>query len=143
VRILNSLLRSRIFSGVAAVMAALALAVATPAGAVAAPGGASGHPLGGHPGFTGHPGHGAFGGHPDGHHGLAGHPHQHRFVGHPGFIRHRGFVGVGPGFAFWPAYPYDPGPAVYPEYWYYCPSAEAYYPYVETCPEAWVPVPAG
>jgi len=27
-----------------------------------------------------------------------------------------------------------------PSYWYYCPSARAYYPYVSQCPEAWVPV---
>lgn len=26
-------------------------------------------------------------------------------------------------------------------YWYYCPSAKAYYPKVETCREAWVKVP--
>ena len=26
-------------------------------------------------------------------------------------------------------------------YWYYCPSAEAYYPSVPTCPEAWIKVP--
>jgi len=25
-------------------------------------------------------------------------------------------------------------------YWYYCASARTYYPYVSTCPEAWVPV---
>jgi hypothetical protein len=28
-----------------------------------------------------------------------------------------------------------------PGYWYYCPSAEAYYPYVTYCLESWVPVP--
>ena len=28
-----------------------------------------------------------------------------------------------------------------PGYWYYCPSAEAYYPYVKYCLDAWVPVP--
>ena len=33
--------------------------------------------------------------------------------------------------------------APYPTYWYYCPSAGAYYPYVSYCPDAWVPVPAG
>jgi hypothetical protein len=27
-----------------------------------------------------------------------------------------------------------------PAYWYYCPSAKAYYPYVSQCPEPWVPV---
>ena len=26
-------------------------------------------------------------------------------------------------------------------YWYYCPSAQAYYPNVQTCPEAWTQVP--
>ncbi|HEV8439773.1 MAG TPA: hypothetical protein VGT40_16920 [Methylomirabilota bacterium] len=26
--------------------------------------------------------------------------------------------------------------------WYYCPSEKTYYPYVQTCPEAWVTVPA-
>jgi hypothetical protein len=29
-----------------------------------------------------------------------------------------------------------------PTYWYYCPSYGAYYPYVTSCPESWVPVPA-
>jgi hypothetical protein len=49
-----------------------------------------------------------------------------------------------------PGYIHTPvvvGPApVYIEprgYWYYCPSAGAYYPYVRACPEPWVPVPAG
>ena len=28
-----------------------------------------------------------------------------------------------------------------PGYWYYCPSAGAYYPAVGSCPEPWVPVP--
>jgi hypothetical protein len=27
-------------------------------------------------------------------------------------------------------------------YWYYCPSAGGYYPYVASCPVPWVPVPA-
>ena len=26
-------------------------------------------------------------------------------------------------------------------YWYYCPSAQAYYPTVKNCPEAWIKVP--
>ena len=34
--------------------------------------------------------------------------------------------------------PLPPPPQVY---WYYCPSAQAYYPSVPTCPEAWVKVP--
>jgi hypothetical protein len=27
-----------------------------------------------------------------------------------------------------------------PSYWYYCREANAYYPYVSTCPGGWVPV---
>jgi hypothetical protein len=27
-----------------------------------------------------------------------------------------------------------------PQYWYYCPSAKGYYPYVVECPEGWRPV---
>lgn len=27
-------------------------------------------------------------------------------------------------------------------YWYYCRSANAYYPYVKSCPEAWEEIPA-
>jgi hypothetical protein len=30
-----------------------------------------------------------------------------------------------------------------PNYWFYCPTAGAYYPYVQQCPEAWVPVAPG
>ena len=79
--------------------------------------------------------------------------------------RHRGgvgvFVGVGPPFwgppypYYWypPPYYYPPAqivveqPTVYvqpetaPPAWYYCPSAQGYYPYVQSCPEAWVKVP--
>ena len=80
----------------------------------------------------------------------------------------RVFVGVGP--AWWgPPYPYwgyySPRYYVYPppavvvqeppvyiaqppaappppqSYWYYCPSAQGYYPSVATCPEAWIKVP--
>ena len=55
---------------------------------------------------------------------------------------------VGDGWYFYPApvYPYPdpyiPPPAVAPSsnYWYYCTSAHAYYPYVTECPEAWTPV---
>ncbi|HET7365160.1 MAG TPA: hypothetical protein VFJ70_16455 [Burkholderiales bacterium] len=36
-------------------------------------------------------------------------------------------------------------PPAYPEresyYWYYCPSARAYYPYVRECPDGWQRVP--
>ena len=55
---------------------------------------------------------------------------------------------VGDGWYFYPApvYPY-PDPYVPPAavslsagYWYYCGSANAYYPYVTQCPEGWKPV---
>ena len=43
----------------------------------------------------------------------------------------------------YPAYPSD-APAVPSEpqqtYWYYCKEAQAYYPYVTSCPGGWVPV---
>ena len=78
------------------------------------------------------------------------------------------FIGVGPAFWWGPPYPYwwyypppyyvyssppvivqqppvyiqqQPPPAPPQSYWYYCPSAQAYYPSVQTCPEAWVKVP--
>jgi hypothetical protein len=50
---------------------------------------------------------------------------------------------------YWPPLPapiVTPAPPVYveptPAYWYYCTSLGAYYPYVSSCPEAWVNVPA-
>ena len=91
----------------------------------------------GHGGFTGHPGAGHFEGHHfEGHHFDGRHDFGHRF--------HGGVIIAAP---FWPVYPYydappayaDPAPA--PTYWYYCPSYGAYYPNVQSCPEAWVPVP--
>jgi hypothetical protein len=51
-----------------------------------------------------------------------------------------------------PVYPYPdpyippsvvaevPPPQPAPQYWYYCPSANGYYPYVMSCPEGWTPV---
>lgn len=73
------------------------------------------------------------------------------------------YIGVGP--FWWPPYPYGwyPGPyysgdppvvvveppPVYiqmppapPQYWYYCAPSQAYYPYVPTCTEPWIKVPA-
>ena len=42
-----------------------------------------------------------------------------------------------------PAAPQTNVPAQPPlQYWYYCDSAKAYYPYVPSCPEAWRTVPA-
>ena len=93
--------------------------------------------------------------------------HAWAWRGHPG-VRARVFVGVGP--IWWgPPYPYwyyppppyyayppspvivqeppvyvrpEPAPAAPPQsYWYYCPGAKAYYPSVQTCAEAWIPVP--
>jgi len=88
----------------------------------------------------------------------------------PGYAwHHRGggavFIGVGPAFWWGPPYPYYPYPPYYyppapviveqptiyvqqpplppatPVYWYYCPSAQGYYPQVQSCPEPWVKVP--
>jgi hypothetical protein len=90
---------------------------------------------GGHPGAAFHHGFG-------GHHGFDGHHHFNR-----GLHGHFG-IGVAPVFPFYYpysyAYPYtyEPYSSPAPGYWYYCPSYGAYYPYVGTCPGAWVPVPA-
>jgi hypothetical protein len=93
---------------------------------------------GGHGGHAGHGGHGHFG------------HHSHVFVG----------VGVGSAVIWDPWWPYPPyayappvvvqaPPPVYIERepspaqgsWYYCPSAKAYYPNVQSCGEPWVAVP--
>jgi hypothetical protein len=83
---------------------------------------------------------------------------------HRGHHHHRGrvFVGIGPWwwgppYPYWyypPPYYYGPPrvvvdePPVYierqpwpPGYWYYCASAQAYYPQVATCADAWIQVP--
>ena len=43
-----------------------------------------------------------------------------------------------------PSVALSPGSAAAPpqEYWYFCPSARAYYPTVPDCPEEWILVPA-
>ena len=103
-------------------------------------------------GFPSHPGGG--GPRPPGG-GVPGRPPGHfppgHFPGHPpgihGGAPGRGFVGVWPGWPsywWWWGYPgpvYPPPPA--PTYWYYCPAYGEYYPNVPSCPEPWVPVPAG
>jgi len=81
--------------------------------------------------------------------GFRGHPGG--FHGHHGF-HGRTFVGVAPLFLWSPGYYYTPppvvaAPPVYVQpgsagYWYYCPSAQAYYPNVPSCSESWVLVPA-
>ena len=104
--------------------AALAMVVLATTAAYAAP---TGHGGSHHPGGFEH--HGV-----DGHHGIDGHHEFHRGLHGPVFF------GVAP--FYWPeppAYAYAPP---LPSYWYYCPSAGAYYPDVSTCPDAWVPVPA-
>lgn len=114
----------------------------------AAVGHAAGRGGGGHPGFHGGRGgrfHGGHGGHRGGHGGHGGHGFHHR-----GFRGGSAFIGIAP-FFWWPGYIYTPSPVivappVYVQpgsngYWYYCPSARAYYPYVAACPEPWVPVP--
>src|SRR5438093_4764928 len=81
------------------------------------------------------------GGHPSGAVGHGGFDVHHGFDGHR-FDHHR--FGFAPVFPFYGYYPYYPPAYGYqaPAYWYYCPSAGAYYPNVQSCPEAWVPVPA-
>ena len=44
-----------------------------------------------------------------------------------------------------PVYIEPPQPKVYVQqpstyYWYYCPAAQKYYPYVQTCPQGWLQV---
>jgi hypothetical protein len=69
------------------------------------------------------------------------HHHAHSTV-----IFRGAFIGW-PGPYYWPGYYYAPGyyydyaapavPASAPAYWYYCPPAGAYYPYVPECPGGW------
>jgi hypothetical protein len=72
--------------------------------------------------------HGHSDGHVGGHFDGRGFGTPHGFHGAPGH-----FVGDG-----WYYYPNATYPN--PQYWYYCPSAGAYYPYVSACPEGWTPV---
>ena len=75
------------------------------------------------------------------HHGAGYHDdHEHQHDGHHDHGWHRGHHGFRGPYVYWNSYP------VYvrttPGYWYYCPSAGAYYPYVTNCLESWVPVRA-
>jgi hypothetical protein len=123
----------------------------------AASGGGGGHGGGGggHGGFSGgHGGGGGFhggsvGGFHGGFHGspaFHGHPGHfdgrfHHFDGRFHHFRGRGFIGVDPFFFWGPGYAYSsPVYGDTGQYWYYCQSAGAYYPYVTSCPEAWLPV---
>ncbi len=87
-------------------------------------------------------GHGFGGGHGGGtveHHGFDGHHFGGRDFDHHHFEGRR----FGFGFGFGPVFPYYPPYVELPSYWYYCPSYQAYYPNVTSCPEPWVTVPAG
>ena len=105
-------------------------------------GGAAGHPPGGRPPAGPPPGRPPGGPPPGGHpHGGGGHVY---IWGGP--------LWWGAPYPYWgyPAWWYVPPPAAVeppqyiqpepPAYWYYCPSANAYYPSVPTCPEPWVQV---
>jgi hypothetical protein len=102
----------RTFSSITLVAVAILLAVVSPGYAQ----GMSGHGMGGEH-------HGERGGHQDGDHDGD----------HDGGRSH--FRGP---LVYWNYYPYYDSSS--PGYWYYCPSAQAYYPYVAYCPDPWVPV---
>jgi hypothetical protein len=111
------------FMALAALASVLAVDAPSEAHAMGGHGFAGGHGGGGaaHQGFDGH--------HSDGHH----------FDGHfDRGVHGRARFGFGAVVPYYGYYPYYGAPA----YWYYCPSYGAYYPNVESCPEAWVPVPA-
>lgn len=111
---------------------ALALAAIAPDGVAGRSGGASG---------GGGRSHGMSGGHAGVH---PGHAHHFHHGGTRVFIS-AGF-GAWPAAYYWPGYYYPP-PYYYPypaavvpsapQYWYYCPAAAAYYPYVQDCPGGW------
>lgn len=127
-----------------AVVCAAALVLAVMAEEAAAAGRSGGHGSGG-----------SHAGHSGSHHSGSHSHHNHGHHSHS-----RVFVGVGVGAPlFWgpayygpayyaPGYYYPPPAPVYIEqnpapieqgsqYWYYCQSARAYYPYVNGCPEGW------
>src|SRR5262245_34587260 len=94
------------------------------------------------PGFRGHP--------PFPRHPVWPSP---RFHGSGGHVHGHGVVVVGPTFWWGPWWYYPPAPQVIVQpapviveqppaesYWYYCPSAKAYYPTAPSCPEAWIKV---
>jgi hypothetical protein len=65
------------------------------------------------------------------HHGAGHFGGHHHFDGHG-----HGHIRFGPVIPYGPYYPYSYG-APGPSHWYYCPSHQAYYPYVTSCPDAW------
>ena len=81
-------------------------------------------------------------GRPERHHESAQH---HRSDGHHDRDRNHHRFGVRSNGIYWIPYTYywPPLPTYpTPTYWYYCPSFATYYPYVASCPDAWLPVPA-
>jgi hypothetical protein len=105
--------------------------------------GAPGRPA---PGGPGHPGPGGGVAHPR--------PPERRFEAHRDAGR-RDHVFIRGWSSFWwePYWFYAPPPVIVQEppvyvqpseplYWYYCQSAQAYYPYVSSCPEPWIAVQA-
>ncbi len=103
------------------------------------------------------------GGHSYGGHSYGGHGYSH--YGHGGGWHGGVYFGFGPwwgypSYAYPYAYPFGyeyPYPYAYSypapaapsvaeapsqNFWYYCESSKAYYPYVSSCPEAWRAVPA-
>jgi hypothetical protein len=83
---------------------------------------------------------------------FRGHDFDHWRGGHWFHGRHDGRLGwwwlAGAGWYYYPQpiYPYpDPSaPYAAPDAsaWYYCPPAQSYYPYVDSCPVPWQIVPA-
>lgn len=88
-----------------------------------------------------------------GHGGWRGHHPRWRHHSHRTRFHWGGVVALRP----WCTYPYEyyPSPPVIireetplyvqpeeeePYYWYYCPEAQGYYPYVRTCPGGWMKV---
>jgi hypothetical protein len=98
----------------------------------------SGPRPGSHPGpAPHHPGPAPYHPGPGWHHPA---PAPHRFEHHRPF-GHSHFTIVAPPL-WWEPYGAYPAPTPAPAYWYYCQSANAYYPYAPSCPEPWVVVPA-
>jgi hypothetical protein len=105
-------------------------------------GGAPGHAGGGAPGGGSGGGSRPGGGapwHPGPSHPPA--PPHHGTWFYPG-IYGGAVVGVWPWYGWGYPVPVYPAPPQ-PSYWYYCPAYGAYYPDVASCPQPWVPVPAG
>ncbi|MFL5101983.1 MAG: hypothetical protein ACJ8E5_15430, partial [Xanthobacteraceae bacterium] len=81
------------------------------------------------------------------------HPHHHHAFGFGVFVAAPVFFGPPYPYPYYPYYPgyypegYAPPPAQYieqpAEFWYYCPGARGYYPYIRECPGGWQPVAPG